>query len=232
MNSKLYGKTIIWNGDSICAGKHFDDTKEADAWAGRIAEKYSMTYKNYAVGGGTIAENVILGNKTYHSVSGTLDIMKKEFPNADYVIIEGGTNDADLFDAEIRTPERIGSFSPDDYSGNYDRNTFCGALESCFYRVTQYWKGAKIGYVVAHKMGPKPSDLPRRRKYFEKAIEICKKWGVPVTIGSDAHFMDVVGQHEHNEAILKEADFPMDLVMNTSAEKLIDYLKARKARLP
>ena len=30
--------------------------------------------------------------------------------------------------------------------------------------------------------------------------------------------------------ILKEADFPMELVMNTSAEKLINYLKARKAR--
>ncbi len=61
-------------------------------------------------------------------------------------------------------------------------------------------------------------------------LALCKKYGVPVTIGSDAHFMDVVGQHEHNEVILKEADFPMELVMNTSAEKLINYLKARKAR--
>ena len=61
-------------------------------------------------------------------------------------------------------------------------------------------------------------------------LALCKKWGVPVTIGSDAHFMDVVGQHEHNEALLKEVDFPMELVMNTSAEKLINYLKARKAR--
>lgn len=61
-------------------------------------------------------------------------------------------------------------------------------------------------------------------------LALCKKYGVPVAIGSDAHFMDVVGQHEHNEVILKEADFPMELVMNTSAEKLINYLKARKAR--
>ena len=60
-------------------------------------------------------------------------------------------------------------------------------------------------------------------------LALCKKYGVHVTIGSDAHFMDVVGQHEHNEVILKEADFPMELVMNTSAEKLINYLKARKA---
>lgn len=61
-------------------------------------------------------------------------------------------------------------------------------------------------------------------------LALCKKWGVPVTIGSDAHFMDVVGQHEHNEKILEEVDFPMELVMNTSAEKLINYLKARKDR--
>ena len=179
MNSRLYGKTIIWNGDSICAGKHFDDTQQTDAWAGRLANKYSMTYKNYAVGGGTITENVTRGEKVYHSVSGTLELMREEFPNADYVIIEGGTNDADLFEAELLTPERFGTFTPDDYSGNYDSGTFCGALESIFYRATKYWKGANIGYIVAHKMGPKPTDLPRRRRYFERAIEICKKWGIP-----------------------------------------------------
>lgn len=179
MNDKLYGKIIIWNGDSICAGKHFDDSKEDDAWAGRLAKKYSMTYKNYAVGGGTISENVTIGAKTYHSVSGTLDLMRKEYPNADYVILEGGTNDADLFEVELHTPERFGFFDPDDYSGNYNRDTFCGALESVFYRAAQYWKGAKIGYIVAHKMGPAPDDLPRRRAYFETAIAICKKWGIP-----------------------------------------------------
>ena len=61
-------------------------------------------------------------------------------------------------------------------------------------------------------------------------LALCKKMGVPVAIGSDAHFMDLVGAHEYNEKVLEEADFPMELVMNTSAEKLIAYLKARKAR--
>ena len=61
-------------------------------------------------------------------------------------------------------------------------------------------------------------------------LALCKKYGVRVAIGSDAHFMDVVGQHEHNEPVLKEADFPMELVMNTSAERLINYLKARKEK--
>ncbi len=61
-------------------------------------------------------------------------------------------------------------------------------------------------------------------------LALCKKYGVPVAIGSDAHFINVVGQHEHNEKVLKEADFPMELVMNTSAERLINYLKARKEK--
>ena len=74
-------------------------------------------------------------------------------------------------------------------------------------------------------------DLGLRKNCKENQLTylaLCKQYGVPVTIGSDAHFMDVVGQHEHNEVILKEADFPMELVMNTSAEKLINYLKVRK----
>lgn len=61
-------------------------------------------------------------------------------------------------------------------------------------------------------------------------LALCEKMGVPVTIGSDAHFIDVVGQHEHNEALLEEIGFPMELVMNTSAERLVTYLQNRKNR--
>ena len=61
-------------------------------------------------------------------------------------------------------------------------------------------------------------------------LALCEKMGVPVTIGSDAHFMNVVGQHEHNEALLEEIGFPMELVMNTSAERLVTNLQNRKNR--
>ena len=55
MENKLYGKTIIWNGDSICQGG-----AEKGNWATRIAEWNSMECKNYSVGGGTVAENLPL----------------------------------------------------------------------------------------------------------------------------------------------------------------------------
>ena len=182
--NKLYKKTIVWDGDSICAGKAFDDTREKDAWAGRIAAANDMTYKNYAVGGGTITENVLNdAGVSRHSVSATIEKMYSEFPNADYIILEGGTNDADLIGNQLSgtIPARFGSFSTGDFSGNYDRNTFCGALESTFYRAIQYWKGKKIGYIVAQKMGRggNSSNSGNRRAYFETAIQICKKWGIP-----------------------------------------------------
>ena len=174
--NNLKGKTIIWNGDSICAGNKKRDLWERNAWAGRIAGRNEMTYKNFAVCGGVFVEGLIRDNgNPRHSVSATLDEMRAEFPEADYIIFEGGTNDADL----LKGTDRLGSFDPDDFSGDYDRTTFCGAVESVFYRATNYWKGKKIGYIVAQKMGVSAQGRRRRYSYFEVAMELCEKWGIP-----------------------------------------------------
>ncbi len=181
--NRLYRKTIIWNGDSICAGKRFDDTKEADAWAGRIAAKNKMKYKNYAIGGGTVSEGLppLQNGNERHSVSGTLERMYEEFPDADYIVIEGGTNDADLLGNATLEGKitRLGEVDKNYFGGDFDRTTFCGALESVFYRATKYWHGKKIAYIIAHKMGPDMVDFKNRRVYFDKAAEVCRKWGIP-----------------------------------------------------
>ena len=178
--NKLHGKTIIWNGDSICQG-----SSRWGSWADRIAAKNTLkAWKNYGIGGGTVAENSppFQSGKPRHSVCGTLKQMHEDFPDADYVILEGGTNDADLLGriiGEEKSP-RFGSFDADDYSGNYDRDTFCGALESIFYRATKYWRGKKIAFIVAHKMGLGCTPTVKNRyAYFEGAMAICKKWGIP-----------------------------------------------------
>lgn len=93
-------------------------------------------------------------------------------------------------------------------------------------------KAAETGVIIELNENSYRDPGLRRNSHENQLIylDLCKKWHVPVTIGSDAHFIDVVGQHEHNEKTLAEADFPMDLVMNTSAHKLISYLHSRKAR--
>ena len=81
MENKLYAKTIIWNGDSICAGNPYFGN-----WATRIGDRNRMNYKNYAVGGGVITENAPKSVKTgreRHCVSLTLDEMYAEYPTAD-----------------------------------------------------------------------------------------------------------------------------------------------------
>ena len=177
--NKLQGKTILWNGDSICAGNEYRGN-----WATRIGERNGMVWKNYAVGGGTVTENPPVSVKTglpRHSVSATLERMYEEYPEADYIVIEGGTNDADLLGNPTLSPDgtRLGSFDPEDYSGNYDRDTFCGALESIFYRAGKYWMGKKLCYIVAQKMGMHAVSRDNRRRYFDQAVKICVKWGIP-----------------------------------------------------
>ena len=149
MENRLLGKKIIWNGDSICAGN-----EHTGCWASRIGDKNSMIYANYAIGGGTIAEGFpeMQSGAPRHSVSKTLEQMYREHPDADYIVLEGGTNDADLFE-ESDNPSGLGSFDSENFSGNYDVNTFCGALESVFYRALKFWSGKRICFIVAHKMG-------------------------------------------------------------------------------
>ena len=52
----LYGKTALFNGDSICAGLSVgsSDPTYGYGWAGRIGIKNNMTWRNYGVSGGTV----------------------------------------------------------------------------------------------------------------------------------------------------------------------------------
>lgn len=175
----LVGKTIIWNGDSICAGR-----EGTSNWADRIAEKNQMVYKNYAVGGGTIADGLppTASGGARHSVIATLEQMAKDYPNADYIVIEGGTNDADLlgYAAGGANDTKLGTVDPENFGGNYRVTTFCGALEYVFFRAKQLWPDKKIVYIVAPKMGDKAvRTYENRRFYFDKAVEICEKWDIP-----------------------------------------------------
>jgi len=222
-NTKLYQKTILWNGDSICAGSSAHGN-----WASRIAEKHAMTYRNYAVGGGTIAENDPLrkNGKIRHSVSATLELMFEEYPNADYIILEGGTNDADLLGnaAKGDQPNRLGTVDPHDFGGSYDRSTFSGALESIFYRATKYWMDKKIGFIVAQKMLACPlSVYENRRVYFDRAVEICIKWGIPYLDLWNGCYLNPALPHMHH----KEKSAEENIAENTGYYSDGQHLTAR-----
>ena len=174
----LAGKTIVFDGDSICQAT--SETREiCRGWPYRIGEKNGMKWHNFGIGGGTITAGMYskVTGIARHWISRNIDVIHENFPKLDYLILEGGTNDADLIDFESK---QYGSVNPTDYSGNYDDSTFCGACESLFFKVIHYYPKAKIGFIIAPKMGAEDEAVSaKRRAYFLTIIDICKKWGIP-----------------------------------------------------
>lgn len=58
----------------------------------------------------------------------------------------------------------------------------------------------------------------------KKIAQLCKKHGVRVVVDSDAHFHTALGNYPNALQLLKEVDFPEELVVNSSVERLNEYL--------
>ncbi|CEQ01220.1 putative lysophospholipase [[Clostridium] sordellii] len=127
-----------------------------------------MIYENISVGGGTITSETYLDSKVArHWISRTISKMR---PDADYIILEGGVNDASL-----NVP--LGIITPD-YTSKLDDTTYCGAFESMLKQTLEKYPEKKIGYIIVHKM-TKNYDSRYSGNFYYKSKEICEKWGVP-----------------------------------------------------
>jgi hypothetical protein len=76
----------------------------------------------------------------------------------------------------------LGAISAD--YATFDTATFSGALESLILKLVTAYPQAKIGYIIPQKMYTGYADYTAEkhihRKYFDRAMEICQKWGIPV----------------------------------------------------
>ena len=183
----LYKRQAVFDGNSICDAPSEQNTwetipKNLRGWAGRILSENEMTGANVGVSGGTITAELYAGSPPVprHWLCRYIDTIHNDYPDLDYLILEGGTNDADLLAGD---DAKFGTLDLSDYSGSYDDTTFTGALDSLFYKAINYYPYAKIGYIVAQKMGQSSTgydaDHNNRRKFFQRAIEVCIKWGIP-----------------------------------------------------
>ncbi len=59
-------------------------------------------------------------------------------------------------------------------------------------------------------------------------LNLCKKYDVPIVIGSDAHIANDVGDFECAQKIIELTEFPQELIINTSVDKLMGFLKLKK----
>lgn len=62
-------------------------------------------------------------------------------------------------------------------------------------------------------------------------IRLCKRYGVRISVGSDAHNCADVGRLDKAIALLEQEDFPEELVINSTHERFDAYLEERKERI-
>lgn len=174
-NNTLKRKTAVFFGDSICdatAVPQADTEYYRWGWAGRIGNANDMVWHNYGSSGASITRMSGRG-----CIQDQLPLAVNNYPDADYIILEGGTNDADVIASD--STYSIGTFDRTDYTSEYDGTTFCGALETFLRNTIQAYPTKKIGFIIAQKMGIYMESLLRRRNLFDIAKQICEKWGVP-----------------------------------------------------
>jgi lysophospholipase L1-like esterase len=167
--SRLAGKTILYNGDSITESRTGASANNGGAYPKIISDLTDSYYTNYAVGGGTLAY-----------VSNSRHVICRDITNmsgtADCVIFSGGIND---YWKHIP----LGSYTESDFTGSVDDTTICGALESIFRQAINKWVGVPILFVITHKI----KDTVYNNNtagycwldVYDKIKGICNKYGIP-----------------------------------------------------
>ena len=88
---------------------------------------------------------------------------------------------------------------------------------------------AKAGKIVEIN-----NSSPETRKGSQpvclEIIETCKKYGVNITLSSDAHFWDMVGKFDWAMSVVQKTDYPEELIINSSVAKLEAYFNNREGR--
>ncbi|MSS62286.1 phosphatase [Velocimicrobium porci] len=59
-------------------------------------------------------------------------------------------------------------------------------------------------------------------------LELCKTYQVPISLGSDAHICYDVANFTYAASVLKQVNFPEELILNTSLERFKQYMEERK----
>lgn len=89
---------------------------------------------------------------------------------------------------------------------------------------------ARLGKLVECNQGTF-SSRPASAQNCVKIAQLCKKHGCRIVVNSDAHFAYRVGQVPDVFAMLREIDFPEELIINTNLTRFEAYLAERKRRI-
>lgn len=158
----LAGKTIVAFGDSIVAGHKYT----AASFVNFVAEKEGMTVlQKNAVNGATIMDANYSGGRIL------TQIQNASASTPDYVIFDGGTNDAEYLTKNSSI--QIGDAS------STDEATFAGSFRATVSALNTKYPNAKLVYVAVHKLGSRDATMQENLRKVELAI--CQELGVTVS---------------------------------------------------
>ena len=167
------GKTLLVLGDSIMYGSG-NGGKGVGEYLG---ERFGFILKKYCVGGARVGYYEGKNWLVEQVRSAILDGI-----SPDYIIFDGFTNDCNMTDGKS-CDVPLGEISPgfekfDIFLVKKENSTFSYCFECIIHALKKYFREAAPLFVRPHKMGRR--DAKMQLIYGERAVEICKKWGVAV----------------------------------------------------
>lgn len=159
---------------------------------------------------------------------GTLDIdrgpRKTEFKDLDWVIASiHGIEGVDLKNPDIEKSTNLWLNIAKNPKVNVIGHSGSPLFEYDYDRVIpEFGRNHKLVEINAHTFDVRAANAP----YCKRIAEACKKHGVPIVVNSDAHFITEVGYFDKALHMLEEIDFPPELIVNGSVERLNEYLSA------
>lgn len=171
--SKIYGKKLAVDGDSITYGQGY-----LGGYAKIIGEMYNMTVQNNAVGGATLATGTTTSEgKNRHWICDGISGLDDD---ADYVLVSGMFND-------FWNNVPLGSLTVNKYNSVLDDTTVIGAVERICRELIGKYPTKKIGFLIAHS----PNDWYRKdytgavsetanmTSYHDAIISALNKYSIP-----------------------------------------------------
>jgi lysophospholipase L1-like esterase len=169
----LKNKTVLVFGDSIMFG-----SGNNGFGVGEYLEKdLGMIAKKYAVGGARVG---FKGDKNWLVEQVKSAINAGETP--DYIVFNGFTNDCNISEGATTPDVALGEIESgyqgfDIFDVTEDNANFTHCFQVIAYAFLNYFPKAKVLFVRPHNMGRRDDYL--QKLYGERALEICRKWGIP-----------------------------------------------------
>lgn len=113
-----------------------------------------------------------------------------------------------------------------DIIGHPDDNRYAVDYDALVYTTKQHHKLIEFNNA---SLNPNGARVDAKENDY-KILELCKKYQQPIVLSSDAHVDTEIMNFEQAHNILVEVDFPQELVLNHSVEKIKPYTNKYRMR--